>query len=77
MIKAFKASDLPPKGEFHYHQGAFLSGMMNIYDVCKDEKYFNHIKKWIDSIVKEEGVKDRFFKVALDDYMAGIRLFPL
>lgn len=77
MMRKFDAPDLPPKGGFHYHAGVFLSGMMNIYSVCKEEKYFNYTKKWVDSIVKEDGVIEGQSKGALDDYMAGILLFPL
>lgn len=77
MMSKFNAEDLPPKGGFHYHQGVFLSGMMNIYSVCNDERYYEYIKKWVDSIIKRPGVIEYFAKGALDDYMAGILLFPL
>ena len=77
MMRRFDAPDLPPKSGFHYHAGVFLSGMMNIYSVCREQKYFNYIKKWVDSIVKEDGVIEYHSKGALDDYMAGILLFPL
>ena len=77
MMKRYQATDLPPKGGFHYHQGVFLSGMMNIYSVCGDEKYFNYMKDWVDSIVTEPGVIRWFNKGALDDYMAGIHLVAL
>ncbi len=77
MMNKFAAEDLPPKGGFHYHQGVFLSGMMNTYSVCGEEKYFQYIKDWVDSIIIDDGTIKRFFKGALDDYMAGILLFPL
>ena len=31
MMRKFRAADLPPKGHFHYHQGVFLSGMMETW----------------------------------------------
>lgn len=77
MMAKFQAADLPPKGGFHYHQGVFLSGMMNLYSVCGDEKYYEYMKAWVDSIIPAPGIIDRFFKGALDDYMSGILLFPL
>lgn len=77
IIEKYQAIDLPPKGGFHYHQGVFLSGMMNIYSICGDEKYFNYMKEWVDSIVTEPGVIRWFDKGALDDYMAGIHLVTL
>lgn len=77
MMRNYHAPDLPPKGGFHYHAGVFLSGMLNIYSVCGEEKYFTYTKEWVDSIVKDDGVIDCYSKGALDDYMAGILLFPL
>ena len=55
MMRKFKAEDLPPKARFHYHQGVFLSGMEKIYQLCKDERYFNYIKDWVDSLLDEDG----------------------
>ncbi|MBQ4516514.1 MAG: glycoside hydrolase family 88 protein [Clostridia bacterium] len=77
MMRKFKAEDLPPKGGFHYHAGVFLAGMMDVYSVCGDEKYFNYAKGWVDSIIPETAVITRYCKGTLDDHMAGILLFPL
>lgn len=77
MIAKFDAPDLPPKGSFHYHAGVFLSGMMKIHQITGEEKYFDYIKKWVDSIIVGDGIIDSFAKGALDDYMAAILLFPL
>jgi len=77
MMNRFPDAALPPKGGFHYHAGVFLSGMEHIYNVCNDEKYFKYIKKWVDSIIIEDGIIKSFAKGSLDDYMAGILLFPL
>ena len=48
MMRKFKAEELPPKGKFHYHQGVFLSGMFHTYDVCREEKYYDYIKSWVE-----------------------------
>lgn len=77
IINRYLPEELPPVGDFHYHQGVFLSGVMNIYDICKKEYYFEYIKKWVDCIVYENGVIHWFVKGSLDDYMAGLLLFPL
>lgn len=77
MMRKFDAADLPPKGGFHYHAGVFLSGMMNVYSVCGDEKYYEYMKKWVDSIVIAPGRIDYYNLGVLDDYMAGILLFQL
>ena len=77
MIRKFDAPDLPPKGDFHYHAGVFLSGMMNIYSVCSDEKYYEYTKAWVDSIITDVGVIHEYCHSTLDDHMATILLYPL
>lgn len=77
MMRKFKAEDLPPKGRFHYHQGVFLSGMYKTYELCKDEKYYQYVKDWVDSIIDEEGTVTNFDSTQLDDIQPGILLYPL
>lgn len=78
MMRNFEnAKDLPPEKLFHYHQGVFLSGMMNIYELCKDEKYYNYIKEWVDSIIQDDGSIDTYDPTRLDDIQPGILLFPI
>ena len=77
MMRKFKAEELPPKGKFHYHQGVFLSGMFHTYDVCREEKYYDYIKSWVDSIVWADGSIHTFDPGMLDDIQPGILLFPL
>lgn len=76
MMRKFDAPDLPPKGRFHYHQGVFLSGMYQTYLLSKDEKYFDYIKSWVDSLIDEEGHVE-FDHGQLDDMQPGILLYPL
>lgn len=77
IMRKYAAPDLPPKGQFHYHQGVFLSGMHQIYQICGEEKYFQYIKDWVDSIVDENGAIDSYNPGMLDDLQAGNLLFPL
>lgn len=77
MMRKFAAADLPPKGRFHYHQGVFLSGVYQNYELCKEEKYFQYIKDWVDSIIDENGEIHTFDKGQLDDIQPGILLYPL
>lgn len=56
MMRKYQAPDLPPKGHFHYHQGVFLSGMYQTYRLCKEERYFNYIRDWVDSCMDENGI---------------------
>lgn len=77
MMRKFEAADLPPKGRFHYHQGVFLSGVYKTYQFCKDERYFDYIKGWVDSCIDEEGNLKDCHTDQLDDMQPGILLFPL
>ena len=77
MMRKFIAADLPPKGHFHYHQGVFLSGMLETWKECGDDRYFTYAKDWIDSVFDEKGgIRDVSF-ADLDDIQPGILLFPI
>ena len=77
MMRKYQAPDLPPKGHFHYHQGVFLSGMYQTYRLCKEERYFNYIRDWVDSCMDENGIILDYARFHLDDIQPGILLFPL
>lgn len=77
MMRKFEAADLPPKGHFHYHQGVFLSGMYQTYVLSNEDKYFQYMKQWVDSIIDENGKIDWFDPGQLDDIQPGILLYPL
>ncbi len=77
MMRKFQAAELPPKGKFHYHQGVFLSGLYQTYMLCKEEKYYQYMKDWVDSIIDEQGEIHTFDPNMLDDIQPGILLFPL
>jgi len=77
MMRKFEAADLPPKIRFHYHQGVFLSGMYKTYAICKDERYFDYIKNWLDSVVDETGAVLGQVGIQMDDMQPGILLYPM
>ncbi len=78
MIRKFpQAKDLPPRGWFHYHQGVFLSGMLETYRLTGCEKYYNYIKSWVDSIIQPDGSIVKYDPTRLDDIQPGILLFTL
>lgn len=77
MMKKFKPEELPPVSLFHYHQGVFLSGMMNVWKVCGDDKYYSYMKAWVDSIIDEDGEINTYDPTRLDDIQPGIHLFKL
>ena len=77
MMRKFEAEKLPPIGQFHYHQGVFLSGMYRTYLLTKDEKYFDFMKRWVDKHLDPVGNLLGFNPGAFDDLQPGIHLFPL
>jgi len=78
MIKKYpEAKDLPPEGKFLYHQGVFLSGMMKTYELIGEEKYFNYIKEWVDSLIDDDGNICGCIPEMMDFLQPGILLFPL
>ncbi len=52
-------------GLYSYHQGLFLSGMYQIFDMCGEKKYFNYIKEWVDSVIDDNG------NVKIHEHMIG------
>ena len=77
MIDKFAPEDLPPKGEFYYHQGVFLSGMQKTYELCQDKKYYDYIKAWVDTKVREDGSIYHMDRSQLDYIQPGVLLYPL
>ena len=77
LMRKYAAEDLPPKGRFHYHQGVFLSGMYQTYEKCQEERYFQYMKDWVDSIIDEAGEIHTFNPGEMDDIQPGVLLYPL
>jgi len=77
MMRKFDAPSLPPKGHFHYHQGVFLSGMLNTWRLTGDRRYFDYAKAWIDSVFDADGHMKDAIPGMLDDIQPGILLYPI
>lgn len=55
LMNKYEAEKLPPTGTLFYHQGVFLSGMQNIYYLTGEKRFFDYIKKYVDSVIGENG----------------------
>lgn len=77
MMRKFLASDLPPKGEFHYHQGVFLSGVYENYLITHEESWYQYMREWVDSMLDEQGNILNCDTGRLDDIQPGNLLFPI
>ncbi len=75
MVK-FEPESLPPD-RFHYHQGVFLSGMEKCWRETKNNKYYDYIKRWVDSQVLADGSIKKYKPDELDDIQPGVLLFNL
>ena len=77
MMRKYNGADLPPKNVFFYHQGVFLSGVLKIYELTNDERFFNYAKDWIDSVFDGEGKAKGIEYGGLDYTQPGILLYPI
>jgi Predicted unsaturated glucuronyl hydrolase involved in regulation of bacterial surface properties, and related proteins len=76
LMAKFEPEKLPPE-RFHYHQGVFLSGMTKTWEQTHDERYYNYMKRWVDSHVQADGKIKKIKTDELDDIQPGVLLYPL
>ena len=77
LMAKFEPENLPPFERFHYHQGVFLLGMQNCYKENHKEKYYDYLKRWVDSLIMPDGTVTHCDTNELDDIQPGILLFDL
>ena len=51
MMRKFAAADLPPKGQFYYHQGVFLSGVLKTWQLTGEQKYLDYAASWVHAVL--------------------------
>ncbi|MCV9885844.1 glycoside hydrolase family 88/105 protein [Metabacillus halosaccharovorans] len=76
LMAKFEPELLPPE-RFHYHQGVFLSGMEKCWRQTNKNKYYDYIKRWVDSHILADGSIMKFNSDELDDIQPGVLLFTL
>ena len=77
MMRTYTPQNLPPAGRFYYHQGVFLSGMLEIYRLTGQTGLFDYVKAWVDHNVNAFGDIQEFNPGQLDYLQPGVLLFPL
>ena len=77
LMRKFAPEELPPVHHFHYHQGVFLAGVMETWNLTGEDRYFDYVKAWVDSLVDPFGNITAFNAGQLDDLQPGVLLFPL
>ncbi|WP_233531933.1 glycoside hydrolase family 88/105 protein [Paenibacillus alkalitolerans] len=76
LMAKFEPEALPPD-RFHYHQGVFLSGMEKCWRETGNRKYYDYLKRWVDSQILEDGSIKKYKPDELDDIQPGVLLFNL
>lgn len=76
LIDRYAPPELPPAGRWHYHQGIFLHGMLQLWKLTGREQDLHYPKRYVDHLVDEEG-NFLFARDELDAIMPGLLLFPL
>ncbi|GGC83993.1 unsaturated rhamnogalacturonyl hydrolase YteR [Thalassobacillus devorans] len=77
LMAAYDASELPPDGRWHYHQGVFLESMRQLKEVIGgNEEYEQYIKAYVDHNIDENG-NFLWNRKELDAIQAGLLLFEL
>ena len=67
---------LPPAGRWHYHQGIFLEGMLQVWKRTGDDRYLAYPKRYVDKLVDVDG-NFLFARDELDAIMPGLLLLEL
>ncbi len=76
-INTYMVEELPLFiGRFNYIQGILMFGMQRAYSVCKNAKYYNYIKAWLDYVIDENG-NIKIQEEWLDDMMPALVLFDI
>jgi unsaturated rhamnogalacturonyl hydrolase len=76
LMAQYLPEELPPAGRWHYHQGIFLEGMLQVWRLTGDENYLLYPKRYVDRLVDEHG-NFFFARDELDAIMPGLLLITL
>ncbi|NMO96225.1 glycoside hydrolase family 88/105 protein [Paenibacillus lemnae] len=76
IMNDFTPAELPPAGRWHYHQGVFLCGMLQLWEETKEQDYFDYIQGYADHIIDRHG-NLLCERGELDSVQAGLILFTL
>lgn len=67
---------LPPANRWHYHQGVFLCGVLDVWRDTGKEEYYQYVKKYADGLIDKQG-NFYFRRDELDAIQPGLLLYPL
>ncbi|GAB2557071.1 glycoside hydrolase family 88/105 protein [Gracilibacillus alcaliphilus] len=76
LMDTYQPVQLPPANRWHYHQGVFLCGVQDLYQLTGEERYYQYYKEYVDQLIDEEG-NFYFARSELDAIQPGLLLLPL
>jgi unsaturated rhamnogalacturonyl hydrolase len=76
LMNRYSPMELPPENKWHYHQGVFLMGMLQLWESNREIKYLHYVKEYVDRLIDEYG-NFYFQRDELDAMQAGLLLFTL
>jgi unsaturated rhamnogalacturonyl hydrolase len=76
LMARYTPEQLPPASRWHYHQGIFLHGMLQVWRRSGGDHYAEYAKQYVDSLIDPHG-NLLFARDELDSIMPGLLLFPL
>jgi unsaturated rhamnogalacturonyl hydrolase len=76
LMNTYEPIMLPPEKRWHYHQGVFLCGMIDVWKATQNDTYYEYVKDYVDGLVDGNG-NVYFARDELDAIQAGQLLFPI
>ncbi|WP_405102540.1 glycoside hydrolase family 105 protein [Oceanobacillus sp. FSL H7-0719] len=76
LMEQYEPNKLPPENRWHYHQGVFLCGLLDVWKETKEKEYYYYVKEYVDKLVDKEG-NFIFRRSELDAIQPGLLLLPL
>ncbi|WP_130858948.1 glycoside hydrolase family 88/105 protein [Gracilibacillus phocaeensis] len=76
LMAQYQPMELPPANRWHYHQGVFLCGVLDIFHRTDELHYYAYCKEYVDELIDEEG-NFYFARSELDAIQPGLLLLSL
>ncbi|TBL75301.1 glycoside hydrolase family 88/105 protein [Paenibacillus thalictri] len=76
LMAKYTPEQLPPEKRWHYHQGIFLYGMLQVWKWSGEEQYVSYPKEYVDKLVDRLG-NLYYARDELDAMMPGLLLLAL
>lgn len=76
LMNRYQPLELPPANRWHYHQGVFLAGMLEVWKETGDDRYVEYVREYADGLIDPHG-NLYMRRDELDAIQAGLLLLEL